>query len=235
MKQERSLWRRTRPGSSSTCLLATARSLTLKWVFKLKDEKGSVIKHKARLVARGFVQQEGIDYDDAFAPVARMESVRVLLALAAGGWSVHHMDVKSAFLNGDLKEEVYVRQPLGFVVAGEGKVYRLLKALYGLRQALRAWNAKLDATLKAMGFTQSVHEAVVYRRRSGRSVLLVGVYVDYLIITGAEEEEVKSFKVQMRHERPWLALLLPRRRGASGCQWHHPPPDSLRQADPRAR
>ena len=99
-----------------------------------------MIKHKARLVARGFVQQEGIDYDDAFAPVARMESVRVLLALAAQeGWGVHHMDVKSAFLNGDLKEEVYVRQPPGFAILGEeGKVYHLRKALYGPRKAPRA-------------------------------------------------------------------------------------------------
>ena len=91
-------------------LHAGHRPITLKWVFKLKkDEQGVVTKHKARLVARGFVQQEGVDYDDAFAPVARMESVRVLLALAAQeGWRVHHMDVKSALLNGDLKEEVYV-------------------------------------------------------------------------------------------------------------------------------
>jgi hypothetical protein len=86
------------------------RAITLKWVYKLKrDEVGAIIKHKARLVARGFLQREGIDFDDAFAPVAWMESVRLLLALAAQeGWHVHHMDVKSAFLNGDLKEEVYV-------------------------------------------------------------------------------------------------------------------------------
>ena len=112
--------------------------ITLKWVFKLKkDELGAVIKHKAWLVARGFIQQEGIDYDDAFATVAHMESVRVLLVLVAQeGWQVHHMDMKSAFLNGDLKEEVYVCQPPGYAVAGEeGKVYRLRKALYGLRQA----------------------------------------------------------------------------------------------------
>jgi hypothetical protein len=173
---------------------------TLKWVFKLKkDERGAVIKHKARLVARGFVQQEGIDYDDSFAPVARMESVRVLLALAAQeGWPVHHMDVKSAFLNGDLKEEVYVRQPRGFAIAGEeDKVYRLHKALYGLRQAPRAWNEKLDATLKEMGFQQSSHEATMYRRSSGRAILLVGVYVDDLIITGTDEKEVAAFKAQM--------------------------------------
>jgi len=122
-------------------------------VFKLKkDELGAVIKHKARLVARGFVQQEGIDYNDAFAPVARNESVRVLALAAQEGWRVHHMDVKSAFLNGDLKEEVYVQQPPGFAVAGEeGKVYCLCKSLYSLRQAPRAWNAKLDAMLKDMG------------------------------------------------------------------------------------
>jgi hypothetical protein len=105
-----------------------------------KNEAGKVIKHKARLVARGFVQQVGIDFDEVFAPVARMESIRLLLALAAHeGWPVHHMDVKSAFLNGKLKEEVYVKQPPGFVVIGEeGKVMRMCKALYGLRQAPRA-------------------------------------------------------------------------------------------------
>jgi len=177
------------------------RPITLKWVFKLKkDEKGAVIKHRARLVARGFVQQEGIDCEDAFAPVARMESVRVLLALAAQeGWRVHHMDVKSAFLNGDLKEEVYVRQPPGFAVPGEeGKVYHLRKALYGLRQAPRAWNAMLDATLKEMGFQQSAHEAAMYRRGGWRSVLLVGVYVDDLVIAGADAEEVEEFKAAMK-------------------------------------
>jgi hypothetical protein len=96
------------------------------------------------------------------------------------------MDVKSAFLNGDLKEEVYMRQPPSYAIAGEeGKVYRLRKAPYGLCQAPRAWNAKLDATLKKMGFKQSAHEAAVYRRGNERNVLLVGVYVDDLIITGA--------------------------------------------------
>jgi hypothetical protein len=93
-----------------------------------------MIKHKARLVARGFVQQEGVDFDDAFALVARMESVRLLALADQEGWRVHHMDVKSAFLNGDLKEEVYIYQPPGFVFLGkENKVLRLRKALYGLR------------------------------------------------------------------------------------------------------
>ncbi|KAF0929441.1 hypothetical protein E2562_021546 [Oryza meyeriana var. granulata] len=91
-----------------------------------KNAAGEVIKHKARLVAKGYVQQPGVDFDEVFAPVARIESVRLLLALAAQeGWPVHHMDVKSAFLNGELIEEVYVRQPPGFTVAGhEDKAHR---------------------------------------------------------------------------------------------------------------
>jgi hypothetical protein len=152
-------------------------------VFKLKRDKAdTIIKHKARLVARSFVQREGIDFNDTFAPVAWMESVRLLFTLAAQeGWRVHHMDVKSAFLNGELKEEVCVHQPPGFAIPGkEGKVLRLCKALYGLRQAPRAWNAKLDSTLKGMGFRQSPHEAAIYRWGNGGNPLLVGVYVDDL-------------------------------------------------------
>jgi hypothetical protein len=106
-------------------LSAGHHPITLKWVFKLKkNEPGEVVKHKARLIVHMFIQQEGIDYDDAFTPVAHIESIRILLALAAQeGWHVHHMDIKSAFLNNDLKEEVYVRQRPGFIIAGqEGKV-----------------------------------------------------------------------------------------------------------------
>jgi hypothetical protein len=148
-------------------LPAGQRPITLNWVFTLKkNEAGEVVKHKARLVAQGFVQQEGNGYEDVFTLVARIESIRILLALAAEeGWRVHHMDVKSTFLNGDLKEEVYVRQPPRFVVSGqEGKVLRLRKALCRLQQASRVWNSKLDNTLKEMGFQQSEHEAAVYRR-----------------------------------------------------------------------
>jgi hypothetical protein len=123
------------------------KAIGLKWVFKVKrDEKGSVVKHKARLVVKGYSQQQGVDYEEIFTPVARLEAVRLLLALAANqGWEVHHMDVKSGFLNGDLMEEVYVSQPPGFVVTRrEDKVLKLRQALYGLHQAPRAWNQKLD-------------------------------------------------------------------------------------------
>ncbi|KAF0899665.1 hypothetical protein E2562_021364 [Oryza meyeriana var. granulata] len=147
------------------------------WVYKVKkNAAGEAIKHKARLVAKGYVQQPGVDFDEVFVPVARIESVRLLLALAAQeGWPVHHMDVKSAFLNGELVEEVYIRQPPGFTVVGhENKVLRLDKALYGLRQAPRAWNAKLDETL--------LPEARAARRRpEAAEKVAVAVVEPYLL------------------------------------------------------
>jgi hypothetical protein len=107
--------------------------------------------------------------------------------------------LKSAFLNGDLKEEVYVHQLAGFVIPGkEDKVLRLRKALHGLRQALRAWNAKLDSTLKRMGIMSSPHEAVIYRQGNGENALLVGVYVDDLVITSAKDADVVAFKEEMK-------------------------------------
>ncbi|WVZ53348.1 LOW QUALITY PROTEIN: hypothetical protein U9M48_004308 [Paspalum notatum var. saurae] len=177
------------------------RVIGLKWVFKLKrDEHGEVVKHKARLIAKGYVQRQGIDFEEVFAPIARMESVRVVLAVAAHrGWSVHHMDVKSTFLNGELVEEVYVARPPGFTATGhEEKVLRLHKALYGLRQAPRAWNAKLDASLHELGFTRSKCEHGLYVRGAEASRLVVGVYVDDLIIMGEMNKEIDSFKLQMK-------------------------------------
>lgn len=111
-----------------------------------------MIKHKTRLVAKGYVQRHGIDFEEVFAPVARLDTIRLFLALAANrGWQVHHLDVKSAFLNGELEEEVYVSQPEGYVQKGKEKmVLRLSKALYGLRQAPRAWNVRLDKSLKSL-------------------------------------------------------------------------------------
>lgn len=157
------------------------------------------MKHKARLVAKGYAQRHGVDYDEVFAPVARIETVRVLLALAArGGWEVHHMDVKSAFLNGDLAETVYVQQPPGFIVGDGGKVLKLKKALYGLKQAPRAWNAKLDKELLALGFVRSKLDHAVYRRSKENSFLIVGVYVDDLIISGPDVDDIKMFKSEMK-------------------------------------
>lgn len=161
--------------------------IDLKWVFKLKkDQHGMVIKHKARLVAKGYVQRYGIDYDEVFAPVTRLETVRLLLALAAKHeWEVHHLDVKSAFLNGLIHEEVYVSQPKGYVKKGaEHKVHKLLKASYGLRQAPRAWYSRLNQCLLKLGFVKCPFEQAVYTKKEGDHSLIVGVYVDDLLVTG---------------------------------------------------
>lgn len=182
-------------------LPAGHQPIGLKWVFKLKkDAAGNVVRHKAQLVAKGYVQQAGVDFEEVFAPVARLDSVRALVAVAAHeGWEVHHLDVKSAFLNGELAEEVYVTQPPGFTVAGhERQVLRLSKALYGLRQAPRAWNEKLDRTLMTLGFVRCVEEHGVYIRGQGCKRVVLGVYFDDLIVTGADKTEVNVFKEEMK-------------------------------------
>jgi hypothetical protein len=178
------------------------RAIGLKWVYKVKrDENGSIVKYKERLIAKGYVQCLGIDFEEVYAPVARLESVRLMLAIAAHyGWGVHHMDVKSAFLNGELQEEVYVQQPPGFVDGKhKHKVLCLHKALYGLHQAPRAWNHKLDAELLALGFKRCIDEHGMYTRGSGTQRLIVGIYVEDLIITGGNDEAVARFKEQMLH------------------------------------
>jgi hypothetical protein len=179
---------------------ANCRPIGLKWVFKEKhDEHDNVVKHKARLVAKGYVQREGVDFEEVFAPVARMESVRLLIALAAiKDWEIHHMDVKSAFLSGELKEEVFVQQPPGFVVAGkEHQVLCLCKALYGLRQAPRAWNIRLDESLTTLGFTKCPSEHALYTKQVARGTIIVGVYVDDLVITGEKKGDIEAFKKEM--------------------------------------
>ena len=123
----------------------------------------------------------------------------MLLAVAAQeGWFVHHMDVKSAFLNGELEEEVYVQQPPGFTAAGHEEKVLKLKALYGLRQAPRAWNMKLDSSLRDMGFTRCASEYGMYTKGLAASRVVVAVYVDDLIITGANSVIVEAFKEEMQ-------------------------------------
>ena len=126
----------------------------------------------------------------------------LLLALAAQeGWQVHHMDVKSAFLNGELEEEVYVKQSDGYVKKGrEHLVMRLKKALYGLKQAPRAWYTKLDKCLRSLDFTRSSQEHAVYFKRSGTSRLIIGIYVDDLIIIGTENHQIEDFKAQIKNQ-----------------------------------
>nr|GEU70482.1 hypothetical protein [Tanacetum cinerariifolium] len=149
----------------------------LKWVYKVKrDPNGKIVKYKAIIMAKGYVQKHGIDYKEVFAPVAKIETVHLILALTGSyGWWVHHLDVKSAFLNVDLEEEVYVSQQEGYQKEGESnKVYKISKALYGLKQAPRAWNACLDQYLKSLGFVRCAHEYSVYTKKEKGDILILG-------------------------------------------------------------
>ncbi|KAL6550635.1 hypothetical protein OROMI_021123 [Orobanche minor] len=188
------------------------KPIGLKWVFKVKrDPSGKIAKYKARIMAKGYVQRYGVDYDEVFAPVARIDTVRVILALAwTNGWGVHHLDIKSAFLNGNLDEEVFITQPEGFEKKGEeNKVYKLSKALYGLKQAPRAWNACLDHYLKSLGFRRCHLGYSVYTRKNNGYTLLFGVYVDDLLVTGSSQKDVEEFKKEMnaKFEMSDLGLL----------------------------
>lgn len=185
-------------------LPAHKKAIEVKWIFKTKHKSdGSIAKLKARLVAKGFLQQHGIDYTDVFAPVARLETVRLIVAIAnSNGWNINQMDMKSAFLNGPLEEEVYVSQPPGFVKKGhEMKVYKLNKALYGLSQAPRAWNKHIDSLLIRYGFRKCTVEYGIYVKFLDQlGTLPVCLYVDDLLITGSSLLEIENFKMKMKNE-----------------------------------
>jgi hypothetical protein len=131
--------------------------------------------------------------------VARMESVRLILAMAVHeGWRIHHMDVKLAFLNGSLEEVVYVQQSPGFSVGEQSQVLRLKKTLYGLRQTPRAWYSKLHVSLTSLGFVCSDHKHAVYTKRTVSKPLMICVYVDDLLIVGTLDSDIEVFKQEMR-------------------------------------
>ncbi|KAK0607717.1 hypothetical protein LWI29_019074 [Acer saccharum] len=170
----------------------------LKWVYKTKYKSdGSIQKYKARLVAKGYMQREGIDFEETFALVARFDTIRTVLALAAHNkWCVYQFDVKSAFLNGVLDEEVYVQQPQGYEIAGEeNKVYKLKKTLYGLKQAPKAWCDLINGHFKLHGFHTSESEPTLYvKLRGNDEILIVCLYVDDLIYTSNSAALIAEFK-----------------------------------------
>ncbi|GAB2295854.1 hypothetical protein Dimus_038384 [Dionaea muscipula] len=173
------------------------KAIGVKWVYKLKkDVEGNVVKHKAWLVVKGFNQQAGIDFNEVFAPVVRMETVRLLIAMAARmSWKIFQMDFKSTFLNGVLKEDVYIQQPPGYVNAScEKQVLKLNKALYGLKQAPRTWNQTLDTFLLKLGFVRCPHEYALYVKHEGSLLLMLCVYVDDILITGSATNQIEEFK-----------------------------------------
>jgi hypothetical protein len=178
------------------------RVIGVKWIYKTKlNEKGEIEKFKARLVAKGYAQKYGTDYKEVFAPVARWDTIRCLLAIAAmKGWIVHQLDVKSAFLHRELNETVYVEQPLGYIKKGsENKVYRLHKALYGLKQAPRAWYSKIETYFTLEQFEKCSHEHTLFVKYGSNSkILIVSLYVDDLICTGNDVHMIYGFKESMK-------------------------------------
>ncbi|GJW28793.1 putative ribonuclease H-like domain-containing protein [Tanacetum coccineum] len=173
------------------------RAIRTKWVFRnKKDERGIVIKNKARLVAQGYTQEEGIDYDEVFAPVARIEAIRLFLAYASfKDFVVYQMDVKSVFLYGKIEEEVYVYQPPGFEDPDfPNKVYKVEKALYGLHQAPRAWYETLSTYLLDNGFQRGMIDKTLFIKRDKSDILLIQVYVDDIIFRPTRKEMCTEFE-----------------------------------------
>ncbi len=163
--------------------------LPVMWIYKLKlGAKGKVERHKARLVVKGCAQREGIDYNEVYAPVAKHTTMRALLAKAvAEGLHVHQLDVKTAFLNGDLEEDIWMQQPPGFSVDG-GLACHLKKSLYGLKQAPRAWNKRLTEELESQGFVVSDADPCLFIRHLKDDTLFLLVWVDDILLVAGNEK-----------------------------------------------
>jgi hypothetical protein len=187
-----------------TVLPSGSKTKGVKWVFKTKvNENGEVDKYKARLVAKGYCQQYRIDYAKVFAPVARLDTIRIVISLAAqNSWVIYQLDVKSAFLHGEINEEVFVDQPPGYEQKGhESKVYRLKKALYGLKQAPRAWYSRIEAYFIKEGFIKCPYEHTLFIRTvDGGKILIVCLYVDDLIFTGNDPMLFEQLKTSIMTE-----------------------------------
>nr|GEY42352.1 putative ribonuclease H-like domain-containing protein [Tanacetum cinerariifolium] len=184
-------------------------AIETKWILKNKrDARGIVVHNKARLVVQGHRQEEGIDYDEVFAPVARIEAFRLFLAFASYmGFMVYEMDVKSAFLYGEIKEEVYVTQPKGFEDPHNPKhVYRVVKALYGLHQAPRAWYARLSTFLLKHHYKRGTIDKTLFLKKDFRHIILVQVYVDDIIFGSTNKAWCDEFEVLMKGEFEMSAM-----------------------------
>jgi Reverse transcriptase (RNA-dependent DNA polymerase)/gag-polypeptide of LTR copia-type/Integrase core domain/GAG-pre-integrase domain len=176
------------------------KAIGCKWVFKIKRLANGIIdRYKARLVAKGFAQKEGVDYIETFAPVAKFCSIRALLALAAyHDLEIHQMDVKTAFLNGDLDVDIYMRQPEGFVIKGkESLVCKLNKSLYGLKQASRAWYQKIDTVLHSLGFIPSQADHCIYHLYEKGLIMYIALYVDDLLLLSNSLKRLMNLKQEL--------------------------------------
>lgn len=173
------------------------KPLGYKWIFKRKMKAdGSIDKCKVGLVIKGYKQQEGLDYFDAYSPVSRITSIQMILAIAAlRNLEVHQMDVKTAFLNGELDEEMYMEQPEGFSAPGQSKkICRLVKSLYGLKQAPKQWHEKFDNAMLSSGFKINECDKCVYVKDTKDGYVILCLYVDDMLIVGSNDKVIKSTK-----------------------------------------
>ena len=172
-----------------------------KWIFKNKsDEHGTMIENKSKLIAQGYTQVEGIDFDETFAPVTRLKSIRILLAIASHlNFKLYQMNVKSAFLNRMLQEEVYVEQPKGFVDPHRpDDVYKLKKALYGFKQAPKAWYDRLTAYLTKHGFKRGFADTTLFIRKYKNYFVVAKIYVDDIVFGATNDSLAQSFVDEMK-------------------------------------
>ena len=156
-----------------------------KWVFKTKrDSKGNIERHKARLVAKGFTQIDGVHYKETFSPVSKKDSFRIIMALVAHyDLELHQMDVKNAFLNENLEEEVYMDQPEGFAIKEkEHMVCKLKKSIHGLKQAFRQWYLKFNDTITSFGFTENIVDRCIYLKVNGSRFIILILYIDDILL-----------------------------------------------------
>jgi histone deacetylase 1/2 len=176
------------------------KAVPVKWVYKKKkDAAGNVERYKARLVAKGYMQREGIDFNEVFAPVSKHTTLRALLALAVmNNLELRQLDVKTAFLNGELEEDIYLQQPPGYQQGGPHAGCHLHKALYGLRQAPRAWHTKLKAELELMGCVASLADPGLYLLHKKEHTIYVLVYVDDILVAGRDTQSINEFVTSLQ-------------------------------------
>ena len=171
-----------------------------RWVFSIKYKAdGSIDRYKARLVAKGFTQTHGIDYSETFSPVAKLNTVRVLLSLTTNlDWPLHQLDVKNAFLQGNLDEEVYMEVSPGYTGSIETKIVcKLERASYGLKQSPRAWFGRFSSAMRKYGYRQSNSDHTLFLKHRQSKVTALIVYVDDMIITGDDAEEISRLQEQL--------------------------------------
>ena len=173
------------------------KAVGCKWVFKVKrNVDRSIERYKARLVAQGYCRRHGEDYDEIFSPVVCLESVRTVIALSVQrGLNLHQMDVTSAFLNGELEDEVYMKQPKGYTAKGlELQVYKQKKSLYDLKQATKFWNSALSEHLNLIGLTQMPSDPCIYVKEENGDTFIICILVDDIILTGKTDDGIAKVK-----------------------------------------